>query len=111
MNILVDENIPSLTVLTLRQSGHDVADLRGTSEAGLDDDHLWEKAQQQRRLLVTTDKGFVHRRDQAHHGILIVRLRQPNRMRIHERVMKMMERFSASEWPGLLVVVRDTVLS
>ena len=42
---------------------------------------------------------------------LIVRLRQPNRHKIHQRVMQAMKRFAEREWPGLLVVMRDTVQS
>lgn len=48
-------------------------------------------------------------RNEAHHGILIVRLRKPNRHKIHERVMKAMKQFSSEEWPGLLVVMQDRV--
>ena len=65
----------------------------------------------ERRLLITTDKGFAQHRQEAHHGILIVRLRQPNEAKIHARVMGAVKQFSESEWAGLLVVVRDAVQS
>ena len=58
MKILVDENIPRITVEALRQLGHDVKDLRGTSEEGSDDTYLWQIALNESRLLVTTDKGI-----------------------------------------------------
>lgn len=63
------------------------------------------------RVLVTTDKGFTAYRATSHNGILIVRLRQPNRLKIHQSVMRAIERFDASEWPGLIVVMRDAVMS
>lgn len=44
-------------------------------------------------------------------GILIVLLRQPNRAKIHKRVMQAIAQFKAEEWPGLLVVMRDAVQS
>ncbi|MEA1907380.1 MAG: hypothetical protein U9N12_10630, partial [Euryarchaeota archaeon] len=50
-------------------------------------------------------------RYELHHGILIVRLKQPNRHKIHERVTQAMNRFVAEEWLGLLVVMRDVVWS
>jgi len=34
MRILVDENIPRITVSALRELGHDVKDLRGTAAQG-----------------------------------------------------------------------------
>ena len=86
----MDENIPLMTVQGLREAGHDVLDLRMTPEKGIADNVLWEKLQKEGRMLVTTDKGFVQHRSEPHHGILIVRLRQPNRNKIHKRVMKAM---------------------
>ncbi len=59
MKILVDENIPTTTVTELREQGHDVLDIRGTSEQGMADRQLWQKAVQEQRLLITTDKGFA----------------------------------------------------
>lgn len=111
MNILVDENIPRSTVKALESMGHDVRDIRGTAEQGTPDPDLWQLAQSEQRILITTDKGFTQYRDEAHNGILIVRLRQPNRHKIHERVMQALTNFTSEEWPGLLVIMRDTVQS
>ena len=111
MKIFVDENIPLMTVRVLREMGHDVRDIRGTAEQGITDDALWEIAQQEERLLITTDKGFTQHREELHHGILIVRLRQPNRQKIHHRVMQAMTQFAAEDWHDLLVVMRDVMQS
>ena len=111
MKIFVDENIPSITVQTLRKIGHDVIDIRGTDDEGMADESLWEKVQQEGRLLITTDKGFTQYRNERHNGILIVRIRQPNRIKIHQRVMTAMAQFKAEEWHGLIVVMRDVVQS
>jgi len=96
---------------TYRNLGHDILDIRGTAHQGLSDDLLWALAQNERRLLITTDKGFVHHRSEAHSGILVVRLRQPNEQKIHERVMHAINQFSEDEWSGLVVVMRDVVQS
>lgn len=111
MKIFVDENIPSMTAEYLREKGHDVLDIRGTQKEGMADDILWKLLQQEKRLLITTDKGFIQHRNEPHHGILIIRLRQPNRHKIHQRVIHAMSQFSEKEWPGLLVVMRDVVQS
>ena len=72
---------------------------------------LWNKACQEKRLLITTDRGFAHYRDKEHYGILIVSLRKPNSRKINERVIQAMGQFSAGQWRGLLVVMRDEVMS
>jgi len=111
MKICVDENIPLATVAALRALDHDVLDIRKTPEQGMPDDLLWELVTKEQRLLITTDKGFVQHRNELHYGILVVRLRQPNERRIHERAMRAIEVFAPGEWRGLTVVVRDNVQS
>lgn len=107
MKILVDENIPAMTVRVLREHGHDVKDIRGTESEGQSDADLWVFCQKEQRLLITTDKGFAQNRNEAHSGVLIVRLKQPNRRRIHEKVMEMMRLTKEKEWPGLTITVQD----
>jgi len=111
MKICVDENIPLVTATELRNLGHDVLDIRGTNEQGLPDNLLWEKVQREKRLLITTDKGFAGQRAELHYGILIVRLRQPNEQKIHARIMQAINQYPEGEWEGFLVVMRDSVQS
>ena len=111
MKICVDENIPLITVVELKDLGNDVLDIRGTTEQGLTDELLWEKVQRENRLLITTDKGFANNRAEPHYGILIIRLRQPNEQKIHARIMQAFNQFSEGEWQELLVVMRDAVQS
>ena len=91
----------------LRSLGHDVVDIRGTSDQGQSDSAIWQKVMVERRLLITTDKGFLKNRYERHAGILIIRLRQPNEAKIHERTMLAMRTFPVEEWPGTAVVMRD----
>ena len=102
---------PRVTVEALVDLGHDVRDVRGTAEQGLSDKDLWEIAAREQRLLVTTDRGFFTHRDCEHAGILIVRLRQPNRKRIHDRVLQALDHFQANEWPNMVVIMRDRAQS
>jgi predicted nuclease of predicted toxin-antitoxin system len=111
MKIFVDEHIPLMTVQTLRLRGHDVRDIRGTPDEGMKDNDLWAMAQREERLLITADKGFTQYRAEPHYGVLIIRLRRPNRQKIHARIMQAMGQFSESEWPGLLVTMRDVAQS
>ena len=54
MKVLVDENIPRMTVNRLRELGHDVKDIRGTADQGLGDPVLWSVAMTEGRLPITT---------------------------------------------------------
>src|SRR5438552_12009403 len=107
MNIVVDENIPLRTVQTLHEMGHTVKDIRPTSDKGVPDDEVWTIAQRSGSLFITTDRGFTEHRAEEHYGILIIRLRQPNQHKIHQRVMQAISQFTAEEWPGLVVIMRD----
>lgn len=98
-----------MTVEALRNLGNDILDIRGTLEEGMPDLDLWPKCQRENRLLITTDKGFAKYRNQLHCGMIIVCLKKPNRIKIHERVMQAFSRFSEEEWQGLLIIMRDTV--
>jgi len=111
MDILVDENIPLASVEQLQEMGHNVLDIRGTADEGMSDELLWNKACQEKRLLITADRGFALYRDMKHYGLLIVALRRPNRLKINERVIEAVKLFSPEKWPGLLVVMHDKVMS
>jgi hypothetical protein len=100
-----------MTVEALKAQGHNVRDVRGTSDEGVPDGRLWQVAQQDDRLLITTDKGFAVNRQRDHAGVLIVRLRQPNRRAIHDRILLTLARFAESKWRGTIVVVRDRAVS
>lgn len=107
MNIFVDENIPAKTVKELIKLGHDVVDIRGSDKRGMVDEDIWKSCREEKRLLITTDKGFARNRHENHYGILIVRLKQPNRLKIHQKVMQAINRFQEKEWMGLMVVMQD----
>ena len=111
MRIFVDENIPSLTVNVLREADHDIKDIRGTKDEGISDKKIWQLAQLEKRLLITTDKGFSKVRGQSHCGVLIICLRKPNQQKIHERIIKVLPQFSEEEWKGLIAIARDSILS
>lgn len=107
MRIIVDENIPLMTANELRSLGHNVMDIRGTDLEGIDDEELWKIVLKEKRLLISTDKGFVRNRHEKHYGILIIRLKQPNRFKIHQKVMKGISLFNEKNWPRMTVVMQD----
>lgn len=62
-------------------------------------------------MLITTDKGFSQYRNYSHSGILIIRLKQPNQDKIHDRIMYAMNQIKNNDWENLLVIMRDSVQS
>ena len=111
MQILVDENIPRPTVARLRELGHDVLDIRGTPREGMKDELLWELAQKEKRLLVSTDRRFLRYWNVSHSGALVVLLSQAKLQTIHAKILHTLDQFTPEEWRELLVVVRDTFQS
>ena len=111
MRIFVDENIPKMTIRTLQEMGHDIRDIRGTTLEGIEDDAIWELIQNENYMLITTDKGFIRYRNNRHKGILIIRLKHPNRHKIHKRIVKAIVQFTEEEWKLLTVVMRDNIQS
>lgn len=111
MNIFVDENIPIQTARELRELGHNITDIRGTEKEGMTDDDIWGIVQKEQKLLITTDKGFALKRHEKHGGILIVKLKKPNRLKIHQKIMKAMSHFKEKDWTGMTVIMQDFVHS
>ena len=111
MKVLADENVPLMTINELRRQGHDVRDIHKAEQKGLLDTEVWARAQEESRLLITTDKSFAQYRGINQCSVLIIRLHQPNRYRIHERVMWAVGHFPEAEWRGMIVTVQDRVVA
>ena len=89
MRITLDENLPAGLVPLLIALGHEVDTVPAEGIGGEDGDVVWHAAQADRRFLVTQDLDFSDARKYApgtHHGLLLVRLPQPGRIALLERV-------------------------
>ena len=90
MRLKLDENLPADLVADLTALGHDVDTAPAEGLAGRDDPAVWAAAQAAQRLLITQDLDFSDARTFApgtHCGLILVRLREPNRSRLCERVL------------------------
>ena len=77
---------------------------------GHEDSKIWETTQKESRFLITQDLDFSDLRKFApgsHHGILLVRLRSPNRRDLIERVGELFQKENVSEWAGCFVVATE----
>ena len=110
MKIKLDENLPRQLVSRLTSFGHDVQTPHQEGLAGADDSTLCEAAQREGCFLITQDLDFSDIRRFApgtHHGVLLVRLREPSRRALIERVEGLFRTEQVGRWEGCFVVATD----
>lgn len=111
MRIKLDENLPAGLVPLLGALGHDVDTVPAEDIAGEDDDVVWRAAQADGRFLVTQDLDFSDARKYApgtHHGLLLVRLPQPGRIALQDRVTSLFRTEAVDTWSGCMVTATPT---
>jgi predicted nuclease of predicted toxin-antitoxin system len=110
LNIKIDENIPERLVPALQRLGHDVDTVRTERLVGRGDSEVWQAAQTANRFLITQDLDFSDLRKYApgtHAGLLLLRLREPGRNTLVDRVMALFTSEAVDQWPTCLVVATE----
>jgi predicted nuclease of predicted toxin-antitoxin system len=110
MKIKLDENLPVRLATLLKDLGHDVHTLHDELLLGHADREIWEATQKESRFLITQDLDFSDLRQFApgsHHGILLVRLRSPNRRDLIGRIRELFQKETVGEWVGCFVVATE----
>jgi predicted nuclease of predicted toxin-antitoxin system len=111
VKIKLDENLPHQLVQLLTDLGHDVDTVPDEQIAGQHDDVVWTTVQKAGRFLVTQDLDFSDARKYApgtHHGLLLVRLPQPGRLALTERVASLFRSEAVETWRGCIVSATPT---
>lgn len=110
MRIKLDENIPSSLADWLRDASHDADTVHQEGLTGKNDATVWEATQTAGRFFITQDLDFSDLRrfkPGAHHGLLLVRLTEPSRRRLIERVQHLFEKEAVETWWGCTVIVTE----
>ena len=110
MTFFLDENFPKAAYSLLAARGHSVLDVRDTARRGSDDAKLFEWAQEEGAVFLTTDRDFFHTIPHLydmHCGVIVVALRQPNRINILSRLEWFLDHFGADEIQNRVVQLRD----
>ncbi len=110
MNIKLDENIPHRLVSILTDMGHQVDTVPQEGLSGHDDAIVWDTAQGAGRFLITQDLDFSDIRKfipGTHHGLLLVRLRDPGRSALKQKVQILFQTENVESWKGCFVVATD----
>ena len=87
--------------------------VRGENLTGRDDDVIFRAAFDEGRLLITQDLDFSDIRrfkPGTHPGIVLVRLRDPNRRKLIERLTTTLQSHDIQSWAGCFVVIGDVRL-
>lgn len=110
MRIKLDENLPATLVGILTAAGHDVDTVPDEGLAGRSDPDVWQAAQDADRFLITQDLDFSDiRRYQpgSHYGLLLIRLAEPSRRRLIERVRHLFATEAVETWRHCFVIATD----
>jgi predicted nuclease of predicted toxin-antitoxin system len=105
-----DENFPKSAGPLLMARGHECVDIRGTGKEGAEDLAIFQLAQEQRAVFLTTDRDFFHtipHLEKNHHGVVVVALRQPNRQSILSRLEWFLQRFEHRDIGNRVFELRD----
>jgi predicted nuclease of predicted toxin-antitoxin system len=108
MRILANENFPGEVIRALRERRHDIIWIR-TEAPGSKDQTILQRAQVEKRIIVTFDKDFgelaFHSRLPASCGIILFRISAPSPASVIQKVVETLE--SRSDWEGNFAVLED----
>lgn len=108
MRLLVDQDVYQITVEFLQSLGHDVLRAKEAGLSSAPDIAFLERAGQDRRVLVTRDKGYgalaVHE-GHAHSGILLLRINPLTIRAVHDELRRFFAEHPTIEMKDHLVVI------
>jgi predicted nuclease of predicted toxin-antitoxin system len=110
MKIKLDENLPFRLVTILSELGHETDTIPEEGLKGYKDEKVWEAAQRSGRFLITQDLNFSNInlfKPGTHYGLLLIRLRDPGRNTLLNRIQTIFQIEEVDRWQGCFVVVTD----
>jgi len=113
VKIKLDENLPVDLARLLQMRGHDVTTIPQELLTGAGDDEVFAAARAEERMLFTLDLDFsdIRRfRPGTHPGLVLLRLRDPSRRRILDRIQQVLDLAPLESWAGCFVVITDRKL-
>jgi len=110
MKIKLDENLPFRLVTILSELGHETDTIPEEELKGCNDEKVWEAARRSGRFLITQDLNFSNInlfKPGTHYGLLLIRLRDPGRNALLNRIQTIFQIEEVERWQGCFVVVTD----
>ena len=106
----MDENIPVRIASILANLGHDTDTVPEEGLGGQEDQYIWAAAQKTNRFFITQDLDFSNIQKfipGTHQGLLILRLRDPGRNTLLQRIETIFKAEDVNQWEGCFVVATD----
>jgi predicted nuclease of predicted toxin-antitoxin system len=110
MKIKLDENMPASLVNKISEFGHDVDTVPQELLSGKLDNIIWSETQKYQRFLITQDLDFSNINKfipGSHFGILLIRLKEPGRKALTERVKSIFASEDVENLKGCFVVATE----
>jgi len=107
-SIKVDEDLPRSTMQFLREHGYDAVNVIEQNMGGWKDPALWKVVQEEKRFLVTADKGFADVRafpPGKHAGVLLLRPDEDGIRPVLELLQQVLKSYSLENLAGTITVV------
>ncbi len=111
MKFFLDENFPRTASGFLESNGHSVAHALQHFPPGTADATLFDYAQKQQAVFVSTDKDFFHTIPLAferHCGAIVITLRKPNRADLLRRLADALAQLGERELKNTTWLVTET---
>ncbi|HVH77207.1 MAG TPA: DUF5615 family PIN-like protein [Stellaceae bacterium] len=108
--VKVDEDLPREVADVLSAGGHEAMTVREQGWQGISDARLWQQIQNERRWLITADKGFADLRRHppgSHAGVILLRSREQSRRGFVELAARVVERLNLDRMEGAVVVITE----
>ena len=109
--VKVDEDLPHSIAATLLVRGYAAETVPEEHLSGTPDEQLWPIIQQERRLLMTADKGFADARRYPpgmHEGIILLRPEHESRSSYRRLVEHLVDTHELTGLRGTITVVTAT---
>lgn len=110
MKFKIDENLPVEVADEIRTLGHEAETVFAESLAGFPDEKIVAAAREEKRVLITMDKGIADVRRYPPGelaGIVLLRPKRAGRLAVIEFVRRHFSSVATTELAGRLVVVSD----
>ena len=110
MRVKLDENIPASLREILVGLGHETDTVPSEGLRGCPDADVWSATQHAGAFLITQDLDFSDIRQfrpGTHHGILVLRLREPGRQALTERIRSIFQSEDVDNWRACFVVATE----
>ncbi len=107
-HVKIDEDPPRQIANLVAARGYDAATVMGQGWQGASDEELWPRVQNERRWLITADKGFADLRLHpagSHAGEVLLRAPEESRRANLELAAIALDRLKLDDLAGAVVVV------